>query len=409
MTSETFGHVGSYAVDGPVFGQPLIATGIDIAHIGRHDALYITTANNFVYAFDANDVSATPLWQRSLTDLPNGNSASVTGILSTPVIDRTTNSIYVVAGLMEGTDARFVLHALDLADGSDKQAEPVVIDGSVRVDDSSVSFQPSNRRIAVQRAGLAIAQNKVIVAFGGDFFEGWVFAYDKSNLKAPPAVFCTTCASRSKAVSRVDYLDSTCTLLGPGGGIWQSGRGPVVDANGKVYFFTGNKQHVIKDGCIIPSSDNACAKCSADEGCVCKGNRSSKACRGPDACIANGAKDSKVFDTNEALIQLDSGAGLKLTAWFRPENWNASGVNGLEFNDLDLGGSGPVLIPNTNRIIGGGKQGVMYVLDTTRSSASCAPSLSETCMPAPLQSFQIAPIPPAPKEFYRQILGGPVL
>ena len=41
------------------------------------------------------------------------------------------------------------------------------------------------------------------------------------------------------------------------------------------------------------------------------------------------------------------------------------GANGLEVSDLDLGGSGPVLIPGTTRLMGGGKQGVLYLLDTT--------------------------------------------
>jgi hypothetical protein len=216
--------------------------------------------------------------------------------------------------------------------------------------------------------------------------------------------------SRVAAISKVEYLNANCVFLGPGGGIWQAGRGPVVDANGMVYFFTGNKQHVIKEKCIVPRGDNACAVCAIEGGCVCEGSRSAKVCRGPDACNVHEAQDREYFDVNESLIRLDPGAGLKLTGWFRPANWNAAGVNGLELNDLDLGGSGPVLIPGTGRLIGGGKQGVMYLLDATSKARTCKPSLAETCIAAdPLQSFQVAPIPPRPKEFYRQILGGPVI
>ncbi len=72
--------------------------------------------------------------------------------------------------------------------------------------------------------------------------------YDKADLQRSPSVFCTTCVSRVAAVSGVEYLDPDCTFLGPGGGIWQAGRGPVVDGKGMVYFFTGNKAHIIKNG-----------------------------------------------------------------------------------------------------------------------------------------------------------------
>jgi hypothetical protein len=113
------------------------------------------------------------------------------------------------------------------------------------------------------------------------------------------------------------------------------------------------------------------------------------------------------------LIQLDPGKGLKLTGWFRPGNWDEAGVNGLEMSDLDLGGSGPVLIPGTTRLMGGGKQGVLYLLDTTRQRSSCTPSLTSACMsptsPNPIQSFQVAPTPPQPNEYYRHLFGGPVI
>ena len=101
---------------------------------------------------------------------------------------------------------------------------------------------------------------------------------------------------------------------------------------------------------------------------------------------------------HESLVKLDPGRGLKIVGWFRPGNWDAKGMHGLEFNDLDLGGSGPLLIPGTSRLIGGGKEGVLYLLDTDLQDH-----------PSPLQSFAIAPAPSPPLQYYRHILGGPVL
>lgn len=406
VAPATFGRLYSYNVDGPVFSQPLIATGVDMPDHKPRDVLYVTTASNSVYAFDAHRQEV--LWRRGLTQLPDGPQAMAGGILSTPVIDRTSGTLYVVAMLSESTHNRFVLHALQLADGQDRRGSPVLVQGSVRVDSSQVNFEPTITRIGVQRAALAIVGDRLIVAFGGDYFEGWVFSFNLRDLQETPNTFCTTCASHVRDISGIDYLDSKCTLLGPGGGIWQSGRGPVVDDKGTLYFFTGNKQHVIRDGCPMRYSRNACSACAQAEGCVCKGNRSAGACRGHDACEANHSADGHHFDTHDALIALST--NLDLLGWFRPENWNASGVNGLEYNDLDLGGSGPLLIPGTSRLIGGGKQGVMYTLDVIRTSEDCVATFANECINRqPLQSFQVAPSPLKPNEYYRHILGGPVL
>ena len=110
------------------------------------------------------------------------------------------------------------------------------------------------------------------------------------------------------------------------------------------------------------------------------------------------------------MIQLDPGNGLKLTGWFRPANWNIPVSKGLEINDLDLGGSGPLLIPGTHRLIGGGKQGLVYVLDTQFATDACVPTSTKTCIANDaLQSLQVAPAPPRPNQYYRHILGGPVI
>src|SRR5581483_9658554 len=166
---------------------------------------------------------------------------------------------------------------------------------------------------------------------------------------------------------------------------------------------------VVKAGCRVPPGANACTSCKEAGGCVCAGNRTSQVCGGPDACVAHRSSDG-TFDLNDALIVLDPSDALRLTGWFRPANWDAQGEEGLERNDLDLGGSGPMLIPGTQRLIGGGKQGVVYLLDAKRPNVQCTPSLNANCIAgSPLQSFEVAPKPPQPNDYYRHILGGPVL
>lgn len=408
VRAERFGRVGRIAVDAPVLGQPLLVSGLDMPG-GMRNVLFLTTANNSVVAIDADDFTAKPLWQRQFTQLPGGAPAASIGIASTPVIDKPAHALYVVAGFQDDKRYHYVLHALDLRDGRDARSGPVAVAGAVRVEDRRIEFLPTLKRPASQRPGLALAQDKVIVAFGGDLFEGWVFAYDKRDLRKPPAAFCTTCVSKVAAISKVDYGDEQCVQVGPGGGIWQSGRAPAVDANGHVWFFTGNKQHVVKAGCRVPAGKNACSTCKGAEGCLCEGSRSSKVCGGPDACIANRTSDGGQFDLNEALVGLDP-KDLRVVGWLRPDNWNADSDDGLERNDLDLGGSGPLLLPGGRRLTGGGKQGVMYLLDIDLGAKACAAAAASNCIAKrPLQSFAIAPPPPAPNSYYRHVLGGPVL
>lgn len=408
----SFGRLFSLDVDAAIYAQPLLAEAVVMPGGDRRDLLLVATANNTVYAFDARGGAAPPVWRRTLERLGSEPDSSVRGILGTPVIDRAAGVLYVVAAFAGGAAGHFQLHALDLADGHERVQGPVAVRAAVRVDGVEVAFRPTETRIAVQRAGLALAAGKVIVAFGGDFFEGWVMAYDAADLRAAPAAFCTVCASRVQAVSGVNYLDADCTFLGPGGGIWQAGRAPVVDAQGQVYFFTGNKAHIVRRGCLLPPVHNACASCDQPQGCPCKGVGGSRLCRGPDTCIANHSADGRAFDTNESLVVLDPTRDLALAGWWRPSHWNAAGPEGLERNDLDLGGSGPVLVPGTRRLLGGGKQGIVYLLDAVAAAPGCEPGLQRSCLgpgPNPVQSFAVAPAPPEPQGYYRHILGGPVL
>src|SRR5215472_3842497 len=57
-----FGMVFRRAVDDQLYTQPLVVTGVQI-NGGVHDVVYVTTVNNSVFAFDANDPKATaPYW-----------------------------------------------------------------------------------------------------------------------------------------------------------------------------------------------------------------------------------------------------------------------------------------------------------------------------------------------------------
>jgi outer membrane protein assembly factor BamB len=412
VNPKSFGKIRTHLVDAPVFAQPLVATKVQIPDKGEQNVLYIVTGNNSVYAFDAN--SPTLFWTASLG--PPAKVASLTetartvphrieGIRSTPVIDRASNTIFVVSATSSGRGLNweFQLHALSLDTGA-ARVPPVVIAGAVSVGGKTVEFGPSDNPAPLQRPGLALAGEHVIVAFGswGDagFYHGWLFAFDRMSL-ARTGVFCTTCAST--ALSPAQYADrSACTIAGPGGGIWQGGRAPTVDENNFVYVFTGNKVHQSNAPCASNAGDNFVLY-----------------------------SDGIHSDTNESLLKLNPAAGLRLEGWFQPQNWNWSrhtpelekAFAGLEAFDLDLSSSGPTLIPNTNSLLGGGKQGVMYLFNTNGlNPANQIPPQSPAV--EAVQSFQIVadavnPIPGLPygntdkdpdhNKIDRHIMGGPVV
>ena len=66
---------------------------------------------------------------------------------------------------------------------------------------------------------------------------------------------------------------------------------------------------------------------------------------------------------------------MAVTDYFTPCN-----VKFLNDGDLDLGSAGPVLIPDTPpRIIGGGKEGVLYVLSPTNLGKYAASPTAPNC------------------------------
>ncbi|MGB9284175.1 MAG: hypothetical protein WCB59_09165, partial [Candidatus Sulfotelmatobacter sp.] len=153
VNSTEFGKLYSYSVSGSVQAQPLYVPNLTLPGLGTYNVLFVVTMNDVVYALDA-DSNATNgngvLWTNSLTNPAAGvtpipivnivqsdslNIVGNVGIESTPVIDLSTNTMYLVARTMEvsGTTTNYVtrLHALDITTGEEKFGGPVVVQGSV--------------------------------------------------------------------------------------------------------------------------------------------------------------------------------------------------------------------------------------------------------------------------------------
>src|SRR5262249_12374097 len=158
------------------------------------------------YAFDADSPEASkPFWlvtrkvlgepvpKAEVADLPPDqkylNFETTIGIVSTPVIDDKTNTIYVVAQSKAGSEYRFRLHAFDLATGREKTElhSPAKIEASylgngVGSKGGRIDFRP---RKMLNRPGLLLVDGVLYLAFTSHLdgepkfdYHGWVLAYD---------------------------------------------------------------------------------------------------------------------------------------------------------------------------------------------------------------------------------------
>jgi hypothetical protein len=326
VNSSQFGKLFSYPVDGRLYAQPLYVQSLAIPGQGTHDVVFAATEHDTVYAFDADSNAGANgglLWHTSflnaaamVTTIPTGDAISSgispeIGITGTPVIDTTTNTLYVVAATKESVGTTFVyrqrLHALDITTGAEKFGGPVIIQASVPGTASDavngmVSFNPLKE---AQRPALLLDHGMVYISWASHFdhapYHGWVIAYDAATLRQVAA-----------------FND---TPNGSEGGIWMSGGGPSADAAGNVYVTTGN-------GTFDTSTPR--------------------------------------LDWGDSFLKFTpTGGQLPVSDFFTPFN-----QANLSATDQDLGSSALLLLPDQpgphpQEAIGGGKNGVLYVVDRT--------------------------------------------
>jgi chitodextrinase len=243
VNAATFGKLFTYQLDGTMHASALYVANVNIPQLGLRNVVYASTEHDSVYAFDADGLSAAPLWQASfinpaagVTSVPANDTgeccdiAGEIGITGTPVIDPASSTLYVVAKTKEviGSTTNYVqrLHALDIATGAEKFGGPVVLQASVPgtgtgAQGGQLPFDPLHEN---QRPALLLNNGVVYIGFAshGDRppFHGWVLGYNATTLQRVLA-YCAT-------------------ANGTGGGIWLSGGGLNADSAGNVYFVTGN-------------------------------------------------------------------------------------------------------------------------------------------------------------------------
>ena len=236
VKSATFGKLFSYLVDEEVSAQPLYVPNLLIAG-ALHNVVFIATMGNTVYAFDADDPtqSNTPLWSVNLAaGVPSsrflffaGSGNASNGIFSTPVIDPSTNTLYVVTHEWNSASQSVAiqLHALHLVAGTEKFGGPVPL--------SAPGFDPV---LNLQRAGLLLLNGDVYVALGSHAD----FRTDLTTLASAP-YFGMVLAYDSQLLTQVGSFNVEPSGLG--GAIWQGGRGLASDGT-FIYAMSGNAEKV---------------------------------------------------------------------------------------------------------------------------------------------------------------------
>jgi uncharacterized protein (TIGR03437 family) len=320
---DEFGKLFSQPVDGQVYAQPLYLPSVSIPDKGIHNVVFIATAHDTVYAFDADStdgLNALPLWQVSLADANTGERpANVSdvlgcnsmipeiGITSTPVIDPATGTLYVVALTIRQGSFIHKLHALDVTTGAERPGSPVVIDAMVPGTGDSFSssgFVPFHPYLQKNRAGLLLLNNVVYTAWTSYCdtgpYHGWLIAHDATTLH------------------QTSVFNSSPNAWA--GSFWMGGAAPAADSEGNIYVISGN---------------------------------------GPfDA-------DTKGSDFGDTFLKLSSTNGLAVADYFTPHN-----QLGLNRADLDLGSGAAVLLPDSagssahpHLLISAGKEGRIFLLD----------------------------------------------
>jgi hypothetical protein len=327
VNTSSFGKLFSCVADGAIYSQPLWVAGVSIAGV-THNVVFVATAHDSLFAFDADASPCQTLWSVSLIDANHGATSGETtvpagttgnlvgagdgditpevGVIGTPVIDPSTGTLYVVSKSVSASQTTFYqrLHAIDITTGKEKTGSPVVIAGSVSSSGGTVNFSPQFQN---QRAGLAFNNGTVYIAWGShedaDTYYGWVMAYTYSaGAFTQTAVFNDT--------PNVQF-----------GGIWMSGGAPAMDEYNNVYVITGNG--------------------------------------GFDASSPTPPNN----DYGDTFLQMTT--GLRIEQYYTPSD-QASDAAG----DLDFGAGGTVVLadlppgsPVTHIAMGGGKDGKLMVLN----------------------------------------------
>ena len=313
--AATFGLLQKITLDDQVDAQPLVVPGVMITagnFVGTHDVVYVATENNSVYAIDIHTgtVLLSPNFGTPVSSpLGCNNNGPNVGINGTPVIDLSSNTLYVMI-YTQGTSApAYYLHALALGSLTDKVTPQLVTASHPLANGTTFNFNAKYQR---QRPGLLLANGSIYAGFGSfcDFSanvsRGWLLGWTAGSLAPFPANNLNDIQATSP---NTFFLSS----------IWMSGYAPAADDSGNVLFVTGNSD--------------------------------------PSGTTYDG-----VTNIGESVVEVPSTLGT-VSDLFTPMNQGS-----LDQGDTDFGSGGVLVLPDQPGLtyqlaVAAGKDGNMYLMD----------------------------------------------
>jgi PQQ enzyme repeat len=239
VSNSTFGLLATVPLDDQIDAVPLIVPGVNITaggSQGTHDVVYIASGNNTVYAIDANSgavLLTTNLGKPVFAPLGCNNNGPHVGVDSTPVIDVSANTMYVIAYTQDKSGPTYRLHALDLGNLTDKLTPALVSASHTLSNGTTFNFNATYQR---QRPALLELGGNIYAGFGSfcdqgaNLSRGWLLAWTAATL----APFPTNQLNDTQSSSPDSFFLSS---------IWMSGYGLATDISGNILFVTGNSDY----------------------------------------------------------------------------------------------------------------------------------------------------------------------
>lgn len=296
-----FGKLGSYAIDGLPWAQPLFIPNITVSGTA-YNLLIVATSTNKVYAFNAGKPGTAALWSLDLgtsyTNTDTNQYDRKSGITGTPVVDTGSGVLYFVSCNSSGA---YAINAVNLADGSTFHS-PTTISGTV----SAKTFVATSH---MQRPALLLAGTNVYVSFGsyGDVgtWYGWIFAYSKTTLAQTQSFITVPSSVR--------------------GALWMAGGGPSSDGT-NIWFITGNdagtctppnypESFVSVDLTLAIADYMTAANCLSLDGA--DGDLGSGRAMLIGNYIVGGGKDGRIWFLNKGAMGSNQGSGPSIAQVFQ--------------------------------------------------------------------------------------------
>jgi autotransporter-associated beta strand protein len=386
---NSFGMLADRGVDGQVYAQPLVDTGITIASgvntnngaAGTHDVVFVATEHDSLYAIDAKQGDGgAVLWKRTFLDITTAGYSGSTpgtninstlgataittvtrgdvavnispevGITGTPVIDPNSNTIFLDVKTTEtvGGATYYVqrLHAINIADGTDRVV-PYLIGATTNENSNTTAIyvygtgdgavtDPYNGtgKQVVQFNALREANRPALSFVNNQVYVAWASHGDNGPYHGWVATW-------TMSPSGFTLTGVLCTSPNNGlSGIWQGGGKLAFEADGSAFYFeTGNGD----GGAPVLNAQGFPSNANYNEALV-------KAIADP---------------TTSATNQNPNGWGLKVADYFIPYN-----VAALDAADSDFGSGAPIVLPDStvipgrpHLILAAGKSGQIYVVN----------------------------------------------